>query len=600
MNHKFKIYHNCSLSLCPLLDAKSPKPKVGVKTLSRTMSLAPTAAPAPQDLIRVLIEADSKKRISQVLKDLGEGEQFEELTTGAFAATLSRDTLRQLATADVKGLRISSKKRSVPHLDRVAIDTQLLASGSGTRQVSQTGDGVFIGIVDSGFDLTHPMFRDSANKLRVAGLLVQRETTLAPDQEFTTAQIELALSSGENPAVDENGHGTHVATIAGGSKFEQLEGVAPKAKFLLVKTNFIDTDKAVSWIFNKSGTKPCVVNLSLGHHFGAHDGTDAEERLFETITGPGKLIVASAGNERNDSLHIGGRFSSGETQTVTFDVLRPQDGSPPEAGLSLWFSDSDDFEFSLFSPSGQQFDIPAGNQAERSNSSVVDVIRMRGPFSLSRLVQVQLQVIFHSASVQATRLKGWRLRCKCTNATVGRLDGWFFNSGFARFRSHPLVETARTIGLPATSRACISVASHVSKTKWKSDNGTMSDTLAVTGRSSDFSSLGPTRDGREKPEISGPGQYVTAALATGSELEEEDDRSLDAKRLLTIEGTSMSAPVVTGIIALMLEKKGNLTPDKVRTILASSARKDSHTGTANWNPTYGFGKIDVVQALANT
>jgi hypothetical protein len=50
-----------------------------------------------------------------------------------------------------------------------------------------------------------------------------------------------------------------------------------------------------------------VVNLSLGHHFGAHDGTDSEERLHAQITGPGRIVVVSAGNEQNDDIHIGGR-----------------------------------------------------------------------------------------------------------------------------------------------------------------------------------------------------------------------------------------------------------------------------------------------------
>jgi subtilisin family serine protease len=140
----------------------------------------------------------------------------------------------------------------------------------------------------------------------------------------------------------------------------------------------------------------------------------------------------------------------------------------------------------------------------------------------------------------------------------------------------------------------------VTKNKWKSDNGAMEDTLAVIGRSSEFSSLGPTRDGREKPEISAPGQYVTAALAKDSEMQDWDDRSLDSKRQLTIEGTSMSAPVVTGVVALMLQKKTSLTPDKVRTILKQSASRDDHTGSLGWNPTYGHGKIDVVKIIANT
>ena len=131
---------------------------------------------------------------------------------------------------------------------------------------------------------------------------------------------------------------------------------------------------------------------------------------------------------------------------------------------------------------------------------------------------------------------------------MGRLDGWFFNQGFGRFKTHPLLETARTVGIPATSKASITVASHVSKNTWDSDDGSQIDGNVLI-RSSPFSSLGPTRDGRWKPDISAPGQYITAALAASSELSQLPERAQVSNKLLSIEGTSMATPVVTGAIA---------------------------------------------------
>ena len=180
---------------------------------------------------------------------------------------------------------------------------------------------------------------------------------------------------------------------------------------------------------------------------------------------------------------------------------------------------------------------------------------------------------------------------------VGRLDAWMNNSGFAEFRAHSLVEMARTIGLPATGRGSIAVASHVSKNQWQADAGMETDIRAVIGRSSVFSSLGPTRDGRQKPDISAPGQYLTAALADGSELATLDDRALTPSRLLTIEGTSMATPVVTGVVPLMLQRKPTATLAQIADVLQRTARHDVHTGPVGWNPTYGFGKIDIAAAL---
>ena len=155
-----------------------------------------------------------------------------------------------------------------------------------------------------------------------------------------------------------------------------------------------------------------------------------------------------------------------------------------------------------------------------------------------------------------------------------------------------------TIGLPATSEGCIAVASHVSKNTWDSDDGPQQDLRALVGRSSNFSSLGPTRDGRWKPEISAPGQYLTAGLADRSELSEVRVRAKKSDRLVSIEGTSMAAPIVTGAIALMLEKDPTLTPTQIKEIFKETAKKDDHTQNTPWTAAYGYGKLDIIAALS--
>jgi subtilisin family serine protease len=597
MARSFKVYSQCSLSLSALLAAKPKIKRRTPRRLTRALAITQSQARPTEELVRILIEAPTKKELKETIGELREEEVAEALVPGIYSATLMTSTLRRLAKSEYQNMRFHTKKRSKPRLDKVVRDIGVFASAAGPRQVTQTGKNVLIGIVDSGFDLTHPMFLDANGKLRVEGLLVQSESGNA-NREFTASSLQAELDNGSNPALDENGHGTHVASIAGGTKFRGLEGIAPDARFLLVKTNFLDTDKAVKWVFTNAGNKPCVVNLSLGNHFGAHDGTDAEERLFETLAGAGKIIVASAGNERNDSLHIGGQFATAEVQTVTFDTFQPDDGSRPEAGMTLWFSKLDNFTFTLISPAGQEFSVPTTNSGRTHSASGATIQLIRGAYDISNLVQIQIQVRFGASQLALSMLPNWRLRCTCVNAVVGRLDGWFFNSGFGRFHPHPLVEAAKTVGLPATSQGCIAVASHVSKNNWDSDTGSHVDSQITVGTSSGFSSLGPTRDGKEKPEISAPGHFVTAALATNSELQDFDDRSLDSKRVLTIEGTSMASPVVAGVVALMLQKKNNLTPAKVRSILASSGRKDAQTGSATWTPAFGGGKIDVASALA--
>lgn len=546
------------------------------------------------DLVSVLLEAKNEQSPNQIANELNSVEKMEYLGGAFWSAEVGENSIQKLI--DEKDVtRIQSKKLSKPHLDKILPEIGLI-SATEVRQVQETGQGVLIGVIDSGFDLSHPVFKDSKGNLRVEALLDQPKN----NREYTTSQLLAGWSvGGARPGADENGHGTHVASIAGGTKFLSYEGVAPKAKFLLVRTDFLNTDTAIKWIFDKAAAlgKPCVVNMSLGHHFGAHDGTDAEERLHRTLTAGGRIIVVSAGNERDDNLHIGKGFNVGENQEVIFDIKRQQKGVPV-ATISLWHHERDRFDISLITPSGQVAPLPALNKTDVYQSSVLDIEIARRRYVWSNAHQIQFSLGFKNQNVRDQELENWRLRFDCRAAMVGRIDGWFNNSGYGSFKTHQMVENHRTVGICATGDGCLAVGSHITRTEWDTDLGLAQNTILVPGRSSPFSSLGPTRDGRWKPDISAPGQYVTAALADQSELSSWEERAFVNQRMLTIEGTSMSAPVITGVIALMLQKKPALTLEEVRTILRETARHDEHTGPGNWNPAYGFGKVDVVAALA--
>lgn len=584
----FRLQPKASISLC-VQAAQSPQTLARLAT-PRASGL--TAVPDDQGrpTSTALVETRNAEGIADRLA--GSAAEVESLSPNILSVRADANVLVGLAALP-QVRRVQSKKLAQPHLDLALPDVGLRANALGARPVEEDGSDVLVGIVDSGFDLSHPMFRDAAGRLRVEGLLDQ---TREPAREFTTQQLEQAWAAGDGPGRDDGGHGTHVASIAAGSRFGALEGVAPGARLLLVKTDFRNTDQAVAWVFGKAGPRPCVVNLSLGHHFGAHDGTDVEERLHSQLTGPGKIIVVSAGNERTDELHIGGRFVPGQADQVGFDLQRQPDGSAV-AVLTLWHGREDRFTISLGTPMGDVITEPALGLAANASFGAVDMTVSQQRYQPSNLIQHQIAVEVGARAGNGD-LRGWRVGIQCRNATVGRLDGWLHNSGFAAFRSpHPLIETARTVGLAATGAGCLAVASHVSRTSWHADAGDRSDPEAILGRSSSFSSLGPTRDGRAKPDLSAPGQRLLAALASGSEQAGDARFAAVADRLLALRGTSMSAPMVTGAVALLLQQKPDRDLADIRTILARSVRRDAHTGPAPWDPVYGMGKLDVVAAL---
>ena len=104
-----------------------------------------------------------------------------------------------------------------------------------------------------------------------------------------------------------------------------------------------------------------------------------------------------------------------------------------------------------------------------------------------------------------------------------------------------------------------------------------------------FSSAGPTRDGREKPELCAPGHAVVAA------------RSRSRTGTTQKSGTSMAAPAVAGAVALMLSearaRNKSLTSSNIRDILRKSARQHPQQGGALWNPRTGIGRVGVRAAL---
>jgi len=196
------------------------------------------------------------------------------------------------------------------------------------KETATSGQGVVVGIVDTGVDLAHADLQTADHKTRVAWLLdVSRSPEgLHADLEsaygcdgadtacavFAASDLDALLANNGNPPTDDFGHGTHVASLAAGNGLSSMVpryiGMAPEATYVVARVaqangNIEDADvlRAVKFVFDRAADlgMPAVVNLSLGSDFGGHDGSSALESELSAMIGPdfpGRAIVVAAGN----------------------------------------------------------------------------------------------------------------------------------------------------------------------------------------------------------------------------------------------------------------------------------------------------------------
>ncbi|MDX2600753.1 S8 family peptidase [Streptomyces caniscabiei] len=467
------------------------------------------------------------------------------------------------------------------------------------------GAGVIVGVVDSGIDWRHGCFRDPTGKTRILRIWDQNLTPEAGEAspapfghgvEYQRSAIDDALSS-PNPLGmvrhmdDSVGHGTHVAGIAAGDGSSAgngqpeftFVGVAPEAE-LVVVANRVTTEalgdsmgtlEAVGYVFKVAETlgRPAVVNISQGDNLGPHDGSSLLERGIDNLLDtPGRALVKSAGNAANAGVHATGQVTEGDSDVVSFVV--PVGDDTPDT-LDIWYSGADRLSLRITPPNGTaSVEIDPGTTSTEvdlsgGNKAFVDSV-VHHSLNGDNRIYVQLS----PGSQTAIRPGTWSLTLiGQTVADSGRWHAWM-----ERGRTVPQFIGAHrndetTISVPGTSRKVVTAASYITKG-------------AGQGNLSTFSSRGPTRDGRHAPTLAAPGQAITSARVGAA----------GTSQYQPMSGTSMAAPHLTGVCALMLQSSPTLTQDDLVLLLTSSARLDPFTSGSPGDD-WGAGKVDAAAAV---
>ncbi len=498
-----------------------------------------------------------------------------------------------------------------------------------------TGKGVVVGVQDIGLDLTNPNFysRDMAEyRIKALWDMLSTDTLdsampIGNDYKGEAALLELAHS---RDGLSEC-HGSHtLGTIAGSGYGSQYAGIAYDSDICLVnnittenKGLLPDIDEAelgtaltalgFKYIFDYADSvgKPCVISFSEGSHEGFEEENLLYYEVLSSMVREGRIIVASAGNNSLDASYIhkpvgqerAGSFiikydsqlngmAQGTNDFATRFVIYGSQADTIYIDTASLRSEENVVKRDTLVVDGREyaFQYVAYPSCYDENNIVVEY-DIQGPFRIGYddVAPISIEVLGEEADVEVYSVVGNFI----TNARNPSLsDG----------------EATHNINSPGAASAVIAVGATAYVTGYTNMEG---DSLVYNygdgGVKASFSSVGPTVDYRTKPDVMAPGANVISS--TNSFYFEANPNASNWSDLVSSyeyagrtyywkadTGTSMSAPLVGGAIALWLEAKPDLTREEIIDVFAETCTHPEPS-LSYPNNLYGYGQIDVYKGL---
>lgn len=576
--------------------------------------------------------------------------------------SLSVDEAIALSVSDkVSRIQVSPTQMSV-NLDTLTKITNVVPAWQGNRlPQAYTGKGVLVGVPDIGIDYKHPAFRDDTDgHLRIVRawdkLDLTQDASYRKGSTFPTGTLhttpEDILAKGQSIDSYLATHGTMTTALAAGAAAgTPYQGVAYEADIYSVCEFFSNNKDVVDeqyreyfkngaednlltysniFAYADSVGQPCVISCSFG---GKQDMTDEDlfiNQYLERLLTPGHLLVASAGNDGKEARYmykpkgvtsVGSGLYSSQAQSV----INVSTTGKLTMCLTNWSSDT---------PATHDvvLDIVPGDSISASGLKWYDYFEMD---PLPDLYDMNIQVYSGNDGFDSTRVgydifltypdKHLYKSAKCTVEFIGeQVDARIFiqDGQFIEFKNDTVemndaAPSLGTLNSPGSLPAVITAGATSHRIDWIRFDGKR-DVYAYPAPHGDratFSACGPSLHGFTKPDVMAPGVSVASAL--NSKYVDENMESI--KNSIVYSGlsdgntsyqwgvncgTSFSAPVVAGILALWLQADPTLTQDRVKDIFAKTCRQEDSMLTLKtslpgvWpNNECGYGEIDAYAGL---
>lgn len=580
--------------------------------------------------ISPLARFQQKSIQNEISKNVLDGEKLEVLhsyTTveNGFAAVVPYGKLEEIRQLPgVAAAYAAPVFKVAPDMPTTMTELGGLENTSGYQ-----GEGMVIAIVDSGLEISHPLFtqapttpalmkKDIENILASKNLKAEeKKSGITASQVYKTAKVPFAFDYADNDLdVAPNGagdHGTHVAGIAAANAgvVADVVGVAPQAQILAMKVFSSSGSNGATWADILAAADDAValgadvINMSLGSTcgFSTPEGEEGVAEVLENIASSGVMLSISAGNEYSAAL--GTRIGKGHALTQNPDygtVASPSSYSQPLSIASVEKADSIDSCY-----------LTVGERKVAFNDTVEDknVENVKGDSpSFRSLAGKELEYVVVPNAGETKDYNGLSVEGKIALVSRGSVE---YNTkkeaakaagaaGILVYNNEPgmLYMQMDNYDLPsafisqADGKALAAVAEGnrkltVSASYGKVDNPT-------SGEMSDFSSWGVTPELTLKPDLTAPGGNIKSATVNNG--------------YTTKSGTSMSAPFVSGAMALVKQyveqknyastetEKANLVSNLVSNLLMSTADLVM-AGTAPYSPRkQGAGSVNIAAATS--
>ena len=516
-----------------------------------------------------------------------------------------------------------------------------------TVETPYTGQGVTVCVFDNGMDFQHPAFKDANGNSRIKCVFMigdntgnqftvedpEAGTIVYPGSVYDTPEQIATLTTDSK----EEYHGTHTTSIAAGSVSPMgFGGMAPEADIVYIgfseemdesqlDENFEDEEDVVELVLafatayaQKSG-KPLVFNGSLNSQLGPHDGTGTVPEALDAASSS-IIPVMSAGNEGGYPIHLYRKFTERSSSFKTILALMEQGKDYIIDDESIGYTRTGDrvgIKIGLLTIN--QF---TGKTKEVWNSEEITAVLGEEPKmllidsnddpTLSQYFDGYLGIATQEmgngrlsfGTMASGILKGLNLVQLTISGSNGtEIDMWDNFGGFNifEFPGFEMGDSDISGGDWTSTSNVISVGAYCANTNYRSYDGSPmedEDDDYKTGDCAWFSSYGTMFNGITQPVVSAPGVNIVSAWNHYYLNEGEtvlDNMQWQGYPYGAESGTSMSSPVVSGIVACWLQANPNLTLDDVKEVLRETSVNDSYTLK---NPIrWGYGKINAAKGI---